>query len=242
MSRRMKEPATELGRLIRTKRLSLRCSQKTLAMKIGACTEAISKAESKGVLPWPARLAAMSNILAIRGEEVSRAVQADQSEVDSLGGVVKRTRISLYLSRSELARRCGLSLVTITKIELNKRKFVRKRTVDNLAKALSCEMGAFDRFLPKREKAPYRTTLLGKTITQARVEVNISQHELAKRIGYSRQAVNCLERGLTRRGKQEMVSAIAKTLAIDENMLLEIRKRTPWRPLRARKEEMGEKI
>ncbi len=203
IKQRQKETASELGQLIRSRRKELTMSLAELGNKVGVTRQHVSLIElgrirlngNKNIMVKISKalgldLKAMENLIPRRKLKKSK-------EVNSLGGFLSGKRIELDLTQSELGRRTKLPGSYICQIELGK-IIPRNKNLLKISEALSCEIPNelipppnIHKSYPRKE----RTTRLGRFVTARRLELKLSQGELARQVDINPTLMTGIETG-----------------------------------------------
>lgn len=133
-----------------------------------------------------------------------------------LGDNVKRIRIEKGLSQDELAQRVGYTnRSTICCIESGKRDCSQKQIV-----ALADALGVSPGDLLEKSNIPPNAMTVGERIKKLRIDLGMTQEELANKIGYkSRATVNKIETG-TREITQSMIVKFANALYVKPTVIM----------------------
>ena len=228
----MKPCTTKLARFIRSRRLSLGLSQRAFAEKLGVSQSFISELEMGKQRSFRfERLTTWAKILGCSREELVKRMPKKPTPVPlpELGRLIRSRRKKLGLSMADFAKRLGVDLKQARSWERRRpTPSLRRNSAILLAKALELEPSAFFKFVGFVKKET--TSKLGSVVRERRKELGLSQVELAKRLGVSRQVVSQIELGkccLSLEGGR-MIERLAGALGLDVEVLQAVRpKRRP---------------
>ncbi len=232
------EPTTKLGKLIRSQREKLGISLSLFAERAKMTLAQARELETRRHSVAYHLVRPLTTALGLDPSVLIPFVGTRAKETTSeLGQRIRSRRKELGISAKGLAEALSLSRQFISLIELGKTSLVYSDdTIRCLAKILEMKPGELEAVRPKiPEKivspppprqangrklfTPERETPLGKRVTARRLELGLSQAELAQKAGASRAAVSEIECGKYRPGKK-ILGRISKALGLEVPMLV----------------------
>ena len=108
------------------------------------------------------------------------------------GSFIRARRIELNIRQILLAQEIGLSQYLISMIEIGKRKYLNNDQLEQLAKALQCDIEELRKRMPTR-RLTQPITELGKLIRSRREELGLSLQEFAKKMEIDPQKAKRME-------------------------------------------------
>jgi len=198
----------ELGRLVRTRRLELGMSANELAEKLDVSKSLVSLIElgQLGLSKDDGRIAQLAQALELDIDKLEALRPArrrkPRDNADPLGEFLATKRFELRLTQQEVAQRAGIKAQVVCHVETG-RTHPDPDLLDKLAKALNCEVPR--EFFPPppyysggcnepRYRIP-RTSALEKFVTERRLELGLTQPQLAQKAGLSPHHVIQTEHG-----------------------------------------------
>jgi transcriptional regulator with XRE-family HTH domain len=106
-----------------------------------------------------------------------------------LGKFIRRQRLALGLSQTELSALVGLKQTSISQLEIGKSRFLKEELLVKLSFALKCDSEELRSLIPKMPPVTTPRTELAKLIVNRRTELGLSQSQLRKKLGFSRDVV-----------------------------------------------------
>lgn len=219
---------TELGIFIRTRRLKLRLSQKTLAEKTG-CSQALISDLEIGIRNnlKDRNLDKFSEVLRCNPEELQiRMPEKHTPEPRTkLGRLMRARRKEIGMTLEDLVREMETSLQQVKSLELRPKPLLRFNTARKLAGVLGLELSTFAEFVGINTKPT--NSALGLLVRTRRQELGMSSTRLAAELGVSRQFVSQVECGqlpLLNKSKK-MIQQLAEILEIEVEQLKAARPR-----------------
>jgi len=212
-----------LGGFLAAKRLGLSLSQREVCERIEVSANVVSSVETGRLRPSAKLLEKFSRILNcdIPTELIPIRPVREHSHHEretGLGKFLTEKRQELKLSQAQLAQKAEISTHIVSGIE---RGTYRAGTsvLARISKAIGCEIPA--ELIPVRKSrqcaistfgfTTERGTSLGKFVTDRRLELKLSQEEVARRANTSMSTISSIERGIYRPGSQ-MVKKLSKAL------------------------------
>lgn len=199
-----KQSKSELGQLIRTRRKELGISTGALAKKLDVSPQFVNQIEF-GKCPLSenhdmiARLAKILELDVNELEAVRPTRKLKQmNNTNTLGGFLAAKRLELRLSQRQLCERAKIGSNVISGVETG-RFHPNPNLLEKLAKALDCqippELIPSPRDRRNGHKGPERKTELGKFVTTRRLELQLSQAQVADKASTATCIISGIERG-----------------------------------------------
>lgn len=210
------QPKTECGRLIRSRREELGLSLEQFAERLG-----ISPRRAKSLEVRKAKLLRYKLV-----EPLAKALELDQTVISkfvrysyketssSLGRLIRTQRTELGLSIRGLAKRLDVSIQYVNQIEFGLSSLNRNdKMIERLATILKLDVAKLKEVRSKRrlKKSMTDPNTLGGFLTARRLELDLSQRELAERAGTGTKIVSAIETG-RKKPDQALLSRLAKAL------------------------------
>jgi len=202
-----KQTKSELGQLVRSRRKELGLSLSGLADKMNVSRQFVNQIEF-----GQARLSTNDEMVA----RLAQALEIDVNKLDvvrpkrrlrtsmngdnSLGQFLAAKRVDLRLSQRELGELADFTVSQIGGLEKDRLRVSADR-LNMLSKVLKCEI---PQDLIPPSCTTRRRTGLGKFLTEKRLELKLSQAEVAQRANVSFTTVSCIERGTYRPGVKSL--------------------------------------
>jgi transcriptional regulator with XRE-family HTH domain len=221
-----KETTSELGQLVRDRRKELGMSIRKLADRLNVTYQFVSQIElgqcrvSKndeliGKLAQALELD-VAELEAVRPER--RMKQMQKEHINPLSGFLAAKRLELRLTQREVSERAEVGAAVVSGIETGRLR-PSSNVLEKIAKVLDCQIPP--ELIPElhrrngHKKEPgftiERESPLGKFITTRRLELQLSQAQVAQRAETSRMMVSGIERGTYLPGKYAL-EKISKAL------------------------------
>lgn len=206
------KPRTELGCYIRARREALGLSIREMAKRMKKDHTYVREVERSASSMFRRSMASWAKALGCRPSDLQRFAgnpgYAKESPTE-LGRFVRRRRKELGLSLQQLAGHVGVTRQRMSQIEIDRGVVLsRGDTVRRMAQALRAETTTLKQLGWKEKcdqalhrmvhRPPERSTPLGTFLTCRRLELRLTQHQLASQVGIDRAMVNKLERGESR--------------------------------------------
>lgn len=220
----LKPTTSKLGTFIRKRRLHLKMTQSTVAAHVGVYTTVVSKLE-RGMRHTleDAEWQKLAMILQVDAQELRdqfpELIFLDQKP--KLGIFIRTRRESLGLSLPDLAKKMKMSVEYVEMLETGPRKELRHKEAVLLAKALKLAVSELVAFTIRVKQTDNR---LGLRVRTRRLEIGLSQVELAKKLKASRQFVSQIELGKTRLSDGDgSIACLAEALRLPVRELVALR-------------------
>ena len=194
------EPTTELGLLIRNRREELGLTIETFAKKLkislaqAKCLETRIAERMKYKLFEP-----LLRVLELKPSDLGRFVGWTKNEsLTSLGQVIRSRRKELGFSLASLGQKLGITRERVRQIENNRSSFSNKgNKLKKIAKILNLNFSELQALQPARrfKRGKIGTDTFGGFLTARRVELHLTQYELAERVGISPNTICATELG-----------------------------------------------
>ncbi|MBI2475300.1 XRE family transcriptional regulator [Candidatus Uhrbacteria bacterium] len=123
--------------------------------------------------------------------------------IQTIGNFLRSKRLEFGLTQKEVAARAGISRHTLSDIEVG-RHLPRRRTLDSLKEVLgnfvvpshlvSVAPNGYNKGVPRFTKKRAKNSL-GRFVTKRRIELHLTQEQLAKRLGKCRVVITRIETG-----------------------------------------------
>ena len=214
------EPKTELGRLIRARRKQLELTQKEFSENSGIRTFVIGSLERDTthgisdhlIKPLAKALGLEPSALTNYVSNVGRKMKDTDSK---LGQLIRTRRKELGLSQAQLAEKLKITRQFLCQIELGQCPLSKSDVlIEQLAKILELDISELQTVRPARKVRRVkrvRLTPLGEFLTRRRLELGLSQKELAERVEISSTHVSTVERS-ARRPSPKLLDKLSKAL------------------------------
>ncbi len=212
--------AGKLGKFVRAHRLQLHLSQAAIAKLVGIGQRQFSNIEiSVHCRFTPERIKALAQALQCSFSKLKTLAPKNQEKAPAtaLGKFILEQRKRLGLSRQELAEKLQVRDKYIRWLEMggSKSRKIIYKTAQRLAEALKLEPTAFSNFVVSPNTKETKSGL-GKLVRARRLELCISQRQLAKKIGKTCQTVSYIEHGaLPLNSNGPMLTKLAEALELD---------------------------
>ena len=197
------EPKTELGKLIRTRRKRLGLTLKEFAKFSGINYPVIRILENGIRDSFSYRLIKpLAKALALEPSVLSKYVGRKMKATDSkLGQLIRTRRKELAFNQIQLAEKLQITRQFLSQIELGKCPLSQNDImIELLAKVLELDILELQKARPaikvrRRSVEEARLTPLGKFLTRRRLELGLSQKELAGRMEIWMSTISVIETG-----------------------------------------------
>jgi len=208
-TRRLTQPITELGKLIRSRREELGLSLQEFAKKMEIDPQKAKRMEvRRSTTIRYASLKPLADALELDSSTLSRFVGTTRRETKSeLGQLIRTRRKELGMSIKRLAKKLNVSQQFINQIEFGKCNLSKgDETIVKIAQALELDVNKLKAVRPEKKRKQLgklmteRVTPLGKFITTRRLELQLSQADVARSANSHTSLVSNLERGVCRPG------------------------------------------
>lgn len=209
------QPRTELGRLIRSRREELGLSLSAFATKMSMT---LQKAKALEVKKSPTirygMIQQLADTLELHPSVLVPFVGITRKGTESkLGRLVRNRRKELGMTTSMLAERLSVSRQWVDRIEFetcclsNSNEMIVK-----LAQILALDVNKLEAVRPARKLRETSTTSpLGRFLIARRLELHLSQREVAKRVEISQSFLSSVEKG-QRRASPCLLDKLTKVL------------------------------
>ncbi len=202
-------PPTELGILVFSRRQELRLTQDELGQRMGTQSNStynfIETGKSKTIsLDMGERLAKALEMDFSLLEPFTKekllaysAYRKRQSE-SALGRFIRSKRIELNMSQEKLAIKLGVTRAYISEMEIGKANLSQSSRLSEIAEILGVDIRVIEALRGKRKihKVHRGSEGFGASLTQKRLQMGISQKELAKKANTYSSYLSSIERGL----------------------------------------------
>ena len=204
-----------LGQRLRQLRLDRGLHQRELAARCGLHKIAISKYETGKAYPPPDILRTLARKLGVAAREFAHLVPPlpTRAKPTPFGTELRRLRSQRGLTQKQLATRAGMQASTITTYEA-RASHPNPDALAALARALRVPRKQLAQLLPP----PPTTSSLGRTIRELRQQRELTQKQLATRIGCREEAISGYERG-RKHPTSANLTALARTLRVSRERL-----------------------
>ena len=194
--KRVAEPQTELGKLIRAHREELGLTPEDFAKEMGMSREWARCLEARGGPFCQHRTAKkLAEVLDRDVSVFAKFVRDDSKPTESeLGQMVRTRKKELGMDGPQLAKELGVTAQFVSQIELGTCRLTNEkkndRLVERLAQALNLESSELHAVRPRRRICQKRrNTSLGDFVTKLRFERGLTQAQVAKQAGVSDSSV-----------------------------------------------------
>ena len=214
------------GEKIRQARKSKGLTQGDLGASIGVSASMIGQYETEVRRPSFKTAAAVARVLGIDEKALMVDLEADNfQEIQELNTVamtdiehtigerIRTEREQRGISQKRLAEIAGIPAITLQQYE---RGVVKRPRIDRLSKIAQALSLSVDDFLVGKPAE----TRIGDRIRQRREELDLTQEELASKIGTIKQTVYKYEHGVVSNIPSNRLAEIASALAVPADFLL----------------------
>ncbi len=194
----VKEPTTELGKLIRARREELRMSIETFARRMKVKTDIATRLEIRKAPSISSKfIPALAKALVFEADLLLRFAYRRAESKTEVGKCIRDYRIKSGLPNAEIALKLGVSRNLLNGIELGTFP-LSNRMAEELARILKCDANELKRLRPKRkvkQKVTDINTLEG-FLTHRRLELGLTLREVGEKLECSTQKVHLIENGI----------------------------------------------
>jgi len=219
---------TRLGKFIRARRIKLGFNQTKVAKLAGLGQSVLSRFEI-GTRKYlnQKQLTRLAKALRCNPEELRKRNQPEKLPEEpqtELGRIIRARREEIGLTLEIFATRMGMNRWEARRLEVQKgllrMSYIRAR---RLAKTLNLDVSVFSSFIGY-DTTPIESNM-GNLVRTHRKELAMSEKELAKKLGVTRQYVSQIELGLCPLRKNKVITRITRVLKIDPALLEAVRPR-----------------
>ncbi|HLD18286.1 MAG TPA: helix-turn-helix domain-containing protein [Patescibacteria group bacterium] len=221
-----KRPDGELGRLVRERREKLGMTPDILAKKLGVTRQYVNYielgkcclSENDDLIARLAKILEL-DVKVLEAVRPKRRLKKKKNPT-SLGDFLTDWRQGLSLTQEEVAKHLKISLSTVSSIERGRLR-PSLNVLGRFATILDCQIPLeffptpVGHTGPKPRSKIERKTPLGTAVTTRRLELKISQAELARRAGVSIGVISGIERGAYHHKGKRVLRKIFKALEIE---------------------------
>lgn len=212
------QPKTKLGKLIRARRQELNITIEAFAKKMGITCQQANYLETKKspgiryglVKPLASALELEPSALA---EFFGIARKPTNSK---LGRLIRARRKELIMSLNQLANELNVSRQLVNQIEFGQCRLSESdEMIERLAQALQLDVNELRAVRPMRrlkQNTRISLTPFGKIIVSRRLELQLTQREVGKRIGVRAEIISNLETGKTIYPNPSLIDKLTKVL------------------------------
>jgi transcriptional regulator with XRE-family HTH domain len=209
------QPITELGKFIRSRREKLGMPIEHLAEKMKISPNEVKRLEiRKNPSISYKRMRLLVEILDCDPSELIKFTGSTLKETkNKLGKLVRTRRQELGLSLEALAKKMNISRQFVSQIELGRSRLTGSSDkIELLAKVLDLDVHKLEAVRPlRRSKAMILSNSLGRLLIIKRLELRLSQREIAERAELHTSIISAYERG-RRRPSAYVLNKLAKAL------------------------------
>ena len=177
----------------------------------------ISKVEDSLVTPRDMTVAKLAKFFHFDLEEALKATGYLHDNTSELARLLMLARLKKGLSKTELAKKCDLSVSKLCDIELSKNIRPFLDTLEKLAVALDLDASLL------REVTGYKLSFgpgIASAVKNARLEANLSQFKAALACDVTQATWSEIEAGLVKRPSQKVLTKISLGLQVTLPSLL----------------------
>lgn len=192
----MKPSRTRFARFLRKRRLELELTQVEMAKRARMAQSHYSGFEIglyRFIQPYNLRRLAGATRIKVIKLQALVPKRHEPKPKTKLGWLILSRRTKLGLSRKELAKRSRMPVETLYGLEIGESAKLLPRTALKLARGLEVSHSAFKNFIVSSRTAA--SSAMGRTIKASRVQLLLSQADLAKKIRKTRAYVSLVEAG-----------------------------------------------
>jgi len=198
---------TKLGRLIRSRRIELGMSCRELANELGISRHSIYEVESgkSSLILRSRRIGQLARVLRLDVSQLTSARQkirkGKRITASTLGGFLTLKRLELAMDQQEVSDKAEITLQFLSDIECGRYFPKRGDLLNRLTKALGNCVVPPELVRPalknkgEPRKVKKRRTAFGRFITSRRIELCLTQQQLAERLNVNRVVVTRIELG-----------------------------------------------
>ena len=151
---------------------------------------------------------------------LERFLSESEAQESTIGRFLRSKRFELGLTQKEVAARAGISQQALSNIEIGLR-LPRSDTIERLEKVIGeipAHLISYPQ--PRNKGVPFfskkRTNALGKFVTKRRLELHLTQEQVAERLGVCRVVVARIETG-TYKYVKNLLERLATALKCELN-------------------------
>lgn len=233
-------PKAELGRLIRSRREELGLTMEEFAEKAGLTLKQAKILELRKNPGLHHKLVKpLAHALGLEPSILTKFVGLNRKPTNNeLGRLIRTRRQELVMSGDQLAEKLGVSRQRVSQIELGQCRLCKDDDmIERLAKVLILEVDQLQAFRLKRrlKRTVAVPATLGRFLADKRLELQLTQREVAERAATSTSVVSALETGRIRRSSK-LFNRIAQVLdcQIPPELIPPSRERKTSRPTKER--------
>lgn len=207
------KPTTELGKLIRSRRKELGLTLADFAKRMGITLQRARRLEiRKSPRIRYGLIKLLASTLNLDLSAFAQFVGTTRKQTTSkLGQLVRTRRKELGMSIRELAKKLHVSYQFVSQIELGQCSLSKSDDmIKRLAQVLKLDVNKLKAVRPAKRQNQ-RETALGKFVTTRRLELRLTQAQVAQRAQTAHAVVSKLERGIYHLGSL-MAERISKAL------------------------------
>ena len=219
--------SSAFGKMLREARLARGLTQGQLAQLIGINQTTIASYERTHSHPAPRHIphlvSVLNLVLGMDRARLEESLSRPRSKVQrtAVGRRLRQLRIERKLSQKELAARAGCPPPAISSYELGK-SVPNRDSAAKIAEALGVDSTEFEGLLPARPP-PAKSTPFGSELSRLRKQRELSQMQLAARVGVARTLISAFELGVANPNRTVLAS-LASALGVPS---LELEKLLP---------------
>lgn len=197
--KRITQPTTELGKLIRSRREKLGLSLSAFAKKIKLTTQRAKHLEvRKNPSIRYSSVKPLATALDLDPSVLGKFVGTTQKEtVSELGQLIRSRRKELLMSINILAKKLKVSRQFVNQIEFGQCRLIENdEMIAQLAQVLELDINQLEAVRPERRlKKMENTNSLGKFLSAKRLELRLTQREVSERAEIRSNVVSGVETG-----------------------------------------------
>ena len=192
------QPNTELGKLIRSRREELGLTLKGFAKKMRMTPQQAKRLEVKKSpqITYYSLVTKLAKVLNLEPSALIRFVRgARKSTASELGLLIRNRRKELVMSISQLAGKLDVSRQYVNRVEFGQCSLSENDDmIERLAKVLKLDVNNLQAVRPIRKRMD-TVNPLGEFLAAKRLELRLTQREIAERVDIHCNAVSRIERG-----------------------------------------------
>ena len=206
---------TRFGQRLRELRVARELTQEELASDIGYGGGLVSSYENGRTYPGPAILTALAKALEVEESEFTSLLPrlSSRPRPTRFGRELRRRRHERGLTQEQLAKHVDVGGVTIFNYEVGS-THPSLRVIAGLAKALGMSRRKLEQLLPEEPA----TTEFGRRIRQLRKQRELTQRQLAEKIGCKQPTISSYELGRKHPDPNDL-NALAQVFGISRKQL-----------------------
>lgn len=196
--KRIAQPKTELGKLIRSRREELGLSLPAFAKKMGMTPQQAKHLEVKknpGICYGLSK--PLASALELDPSVIAQFAGNIRKQTNSkLGQLIRARRKELGMSLNVLAEKLNVSRQFVNQIEFGQNCLSESdERIEQLAQVLEVDVNELQAVRPLRRQKQMDRTPLGEFLATKRLELRLTQREVGKRAGIQYSTVSCVETG-----------------------------------------------